>query len=124
MEVVVRGRGDRIDARTKERLEHKLGRLSRLDARIDRIDVEVTFEANDRIDGGHRLEASARSGRSTYRAHAVGKDVDIALDRLIERLERQISDNHRKGRHKASGTPGKVQSARMASNEGEPPALT
>jgi ribosomal subunit interface protein len=124
MNVVVRGRGDRIDARTRERIEQKLGRLSRLDGRIDRIDVEVTFETSERIDGGHRLEASARSGRSTYRAHAVGEDIDIALNRLIERLERQISDHHRRGRHKASGPPGKVQSARMASNEGEPPALT
>jgi ribosomal subunit interface protein len=124
MDVVVRGRGGRVDGPTREHLEQKLGRLSRFDGRIDRIEVEVTFEPSDRIHHGHLIEASCRSGRRTYRAHADGTDVLVALDRLIERLERQISDRHRKGRHKASGASSKVQSARMASNEGEPDALT
>ncbi len=121
MDVTVRGRGDRVDPATKERIEQKLARLSRLDGRIDRVDVEVTFETRGRI--GHRVEASCRSGRRTYRAHADGDQVTVALDRLVERLERQISDRHRKGRHKASGAPGKVQSARMGPNEGESPTL-
>lgn len=124
MDVTVRGRGARVDARTKERVEQKLGRLSRLDGRIDRIDVEVTFEAKARIGGGHRVDASCRSGRRTYRASAVGSDVEAALDRLVERLERQISDHHRRRGNRVSGTPGKVQSARLGTNEGEPPALT
>jgi ribosomal subunit interface protein len=124
MEVSVRARGGKVDGPTKEHLEQKLTHLSRLDARIDRIDVEVTFETRGRIGGGHRVEASCRSGRTTYRAHADGSDVNEALDRLIERLERQIGDHHRRGRHKASGASGKVQSARMASNEGEPDVLT
>ena len=121
MDVTVRGRGDRVDPATRERIEEKLARLSRLDGRIDRVDVEVTFETRGRI--GHRVEASCRSGRRTYRAHADGDQVIVALDRLVERLERQISDRHRKGRHKASSAPGKVQSARMGPNEGEPPTL-
>jgi ribosomal subunit interface protein len=121
MDVVVRGRGARVDAQTKGRLERKLGRLSRLDGRIDRIEVEVTFEPSERIAGGHRIEASCRSGRKTYRAHADGSDVDIALDRLVQRLERQISDSHRKRLNRTTGTSGKVQSARMGQNQGEPP---
>ena len=124
MDVVVRGRGGRVSAQTKERMEEKLGRLSRLDARINRIDVAVTFEPSERIGGGHRIEASCRSGRQTYRAHADGSDVDMALDRVVERLERQISDNHRKKVNRAHGTLGRVQSAQMGPNEGEPPALT
>ncbi len=123
MDVTIRGRGSRVDPGTKERIQEKLARLSRLDRRIDRVDVEVTFETRGRIGGGHRVEASCRSGRRTYRAHADGDQVIVALDRLVERLERQISDRHRRGRHKASGVPGKVQSARMGPNGGEPPAL-
>ena len=124
MDVVVRGRGGRVSAQTKERMEEKLGRLSRLDGRIERIDVEVTFETRGRIGGGHRIEASCRSGRRVYRAHADGDEVSVALDRLVERLERQISDNHRKRVNRAHGTLGRVQSAQMGPNEGEPPALT
>src|SRR5688572_27182085 len=107
MDVVVRGRGARVDGQTRARLETKLGRLSRLDGRIDRIEVEVTLETRGRIGGGHRVEASCRSGRRTYRASAAGTNVDAALDRLVGRLERQISDNHRKRRNRASGTTGK-----------------
>jgi len=124
MDVTVRGRGARVDPETRERIEHKMGHLSRLDGRIDRVDVEVTLQTRGRIGGGHRVEASVRSGRRTYRAHADGGEVIVALDRLVERLERQISDRHRKGRHKASGTSNKVQSGRLGPNEGEPPALT
>jgi ribosomal subunit interface protein len=124
MDVVVRGRGARVDPRTKERLQEKLTHLARLDQRIDRVDVEVTFETRGRIGGGHRLEASCRSGRRTYRAHGDGDDVMMALDRLVERLERQISDNHRRRLNRGHGVSGKVQSARMGTNEGEPPALT
>jgi ribosomal subunit interface protein len=124
MDVTVRGRGARVDPDTKERIEQKMEHLSRLDGRIDRVDVEVILQTRGRIGGGHRVEASVRSGRRTYRAHADGDEAIVALDRLVERLERQISDRHRKGRHKASGTPGKVQSAQSGPNEGEPPLLT
>ena len=119
MDIVVRGRGGRVDPQTKERLTNKLSRLSRLDGRIDRIEVELTTQSSERIDGGHRLEASARSGRTTYRAHGDGSDVDMALDRLISRLERQISDNHSRRLNRPGGAPGKVQSARMGRNDEE-----
>jgi ribosomal subunit interface protein len=127
MEVAVRARGGHIDAQTKQHFEEKLSKLSRYDARIDRVQVEVTFETRGRIGGGHRIEASCQSGRLTYRAHAEGDDVHVALDRLIQRLERQISDAHGKKRHRVYRVwrrLRKVQSARMGPNEGEPPALT
>ena len=127
MEVAVRARGGQIDAETKHWLEEKLGKLSKYDGRIDRVNVEVTFQTRGRIGGGHRLEASCHSGRQTYRAHAEGDDVLVALDRLVRRLERQISDTHSKKRHRVYRIwrrLRKVQSAPISSNEGEPPALT
>lgn len=127
MEVAVRARKGHVDAETTQRLEEKLGKLSRYDRRIDRIDVEITFETRGRIGGGHRVEASCHSGRNVYRAHAEGDDVLVALDRLVQRLERQISDTHSKKRHRGYRLwrrLRKVQSARISSNEGEPPDLT
>ncbi len=127
MEVAVRARHGHVDADTKLRFEEKLAKLSRYDGRIERVDVEVTFETRGRIGGGHRVEASCHSGRRTYRAHAEGDDVHVAFDRLIQRLERQISDAHGKKRNRVYRLwrrLRKVQSARMGSNEGEPPALT
>ena len=111
MDVVVRGRRDRVGAKDRAWLERKLGRLSRLDGRIDRVDVEVTFETRGRIGGGHRVEASCRSGRRVYRASATGPDVEAAVDRLVDRLERQIVDQHRRRRVRSPGRPDRVQSA-------------
>ena len=127
MDVAVRARRGHIDADTKQRFEEKFAKLSRYDGRIDRVEVEVTFEARGRIGGGHRIKASCHSGRQTYRAHAEGDEVGVALDRLIQRLERQISDAHGKKRHRVYRVwrrLRKVQSARMGPKEGEPPALT
>ena len=125
MEVAVRTRHGHLDADTKLLYEEKLAKLSRYDERIDRVDVEVTFETRGRIGGGHTVEASCQSGRQTFRAHAQGDDVHVALDRLLQRLERQISDAHSKKRNRVYRLwrrLRKVQSARMGSNVGEPPA--
>jgi ribosomal subunit interface protein len=127
MEVGFRARHGHLDAETKQRFQEKLAKLSRYDGRIDRVDVEVTFETRGRIGGGHRIEASCHSGRQTYRAHAEGDEVLLALDKLIQRLERQISDAHGKKKHRVYRLwrrLRKVQSARMGQNEGEPPAQT
>ena len=125
MEVAVRARRGQVDAETKRRFQEKLGKLSKYDGRIDRVDVEVIFETRGRIGGGHRVEASCHSGRNTYRAHAEGDDLLVALDRLVQRLERQISDAHRKKRHRLYRVwrrLRKVQSAQLTPKEGEPPA--
>ncbi|MDQ4005890.1 MAG: ribosome-associated translation inhibitor RaiA [Actinomycetota bacterium] len=112
MDVVVRGRRDRVGEQDRARLERKLSRLSRLDGRIDRVEVEVTFETRGRIGGGHRVEASCRSGRRVFRASATGPDVEAAVDRLTARLERQIVEDHRRRRNRLSGGRDRVQSAR------------
>ena len=111
MDVTVRGRRDRVDGEDRAWIERKLERLTRLDARIDRVDVEVTFEPKGRIGGGHRVEASCRSGRTTYRASATGRDVHAAVDGLLERLERQIGDHHRRKRNRSNGhsQPGTIR---------------
>jgi ribosomal subunit interface protein len=121
MELVWRGRGDRVTGKTRSRLERKLSRLSRLDGRLDRIEVEVIRETRGRIGGGHRVEASCRSGRQVYRASGTGPDVDAAADRLVERLERQIVEDHRKRRSRLFPGADKVQSRRMPTGEARNP---
>jgi ribosomal subunit interface protein len=100
MDLVVKGRGDRVSDRTRDRVARKLGRLSRFDPRLERVEVEITLEASRRVNGGHRVEASCRSARRTYRATATGPDVNAALDRLVERLERQMVEDHDRRRHR------------------------
>ena len=110
MDVEVRNRRDRVADADRAYLERKLEKLERLDARIQRVDVEVTFETRGRIGGGHRVEASCRSGRKVFRASATGPDVNAAADRLVDRLERQIKEAHRRRRARPNGGPDRVQS--------------
>ena len=123
MELVVRGRRERVGPEVRARMERKIARLVRLDGRIDRVEIEVTAESRGRIGGGHRVEGSCRSGRRTYRASGTGEEVLQAFDRLLDRLERQISDDHRRRRTRLIRTSERVQSAPMTPAEAFPPGL-
>jgi ribosomal subunit interface protein len=120
MDLVVKGRGERVSGRSRERLERKLGRLARLDPRLDRVEVEVIRQASPRVDGGHRVEASCRSGRRAYRATASGPDVDAALLLVVARLERQISQDHGKRRSRMLLGANRVKSGRMSRQRATP----
>jgi ribosomal subunit interface protein len=123
---VVKGRGERVSGRSRERLERKLGRLARLDPRMEWVEVEVIREPSPRVNGGHRVEASCRSGRRTYRATASGPDVDAAILRVVARLERQISEDHQKRRSRMLIGANRVKSGRMSRQRaapGPPPSL-
>ncbi len=105
MNLVWKGRGERVSPQTKRRLERKLVRLERLEPRVDLVEVEVTREASPRIDGGLRVEASCRAARRTYRATGTGNDIDVALDRAVERLARQVKQRHDRMRARKVGSP-------------------
>jgi len=111
MDVTVRGRGTRVTAHVRGAAEHKLARLQRMEPRVTRIDVEVIAEANPRQGGVKRVEAALETARKTFRAHAQARDVDSALDRLADKLERQLRDHHGKRRARSSATIKGVPSA-------------
>jgi ribosomal subunit interface protein len=110
MDLVVKGRGERLNGATRNRVEKKLSRLERFDGRLDRVELQVIRETRGRIGGGHRVEASARAGRRTFRASATGDDVEAAVDRLVDRLERQISEDHKKRRRRLVAWASRVKS--------------
>jgi ribosomal subunit interface protein len=110
MDLVVKSRGEKLAGATRARVERKLTRLERFDGRLDRVELEVIRETRGRIGGGHRVEASARSGRRVFRASATGDDVESAVDRLVQRLERQISENRGKRKNRLAAWASRLQS--------------
>jgi ribosomal subunit interface protein len=110
MDLVVKWRGERLAGATRDRVERKLSRLERFDGRLGRVELEVIRETRGRIGGGHRVEASARAGRRMFRASATADDVEAAIDRLVERLERQISENHKRQRSRLVTWASRVKS--------------
>jgi ribosomal subunit interface protein len=91
VELLVKGRGLRVTDQIRRTARHKTEKLSRLNPAVTRIEIEVILEHNPRIAGHHRVEAACVTPRKVFRAEAAGRDVDVALDQVIERLERQMT---------------------------------
>jgi ribosomal subunit interface protein len=110
MDIVMKGRGGRVSNQTRQRVERKLLRLTRLEPGIQRIEVELIQETNRRVNGGHRIEVACRVSRRTFRASGNGSDIEIALDRVTDRLERQLKDDHGRRRTRRVGGANRLKS--------------
>ena len=105
MDLMFTGRGVEITDEVRGAAEHKLARLERLEPRVTRVDLEFITEHHPRLDGTVHVEAAFYVPRKTFRAEADAEDAPTALDKLAERLERQIRDYHgRKKRRPAKKT--------------------
>lgn len=120
MDLFVKGRGTRITDQMRTAAEHKLGRLERMEPRATRVEIEVISEKNPRLGGKKRVEATLETPRKTFRAHAEANDVGSALDRLAEKLERQLRDHHTKRRTRLVARAGRVESAQVSPEETGP----
>ena len=98
MDLTFTGRGIEVTDELRETAAHKLARLSRLEPRTTRIDLEFVSEDYPRVDGTMRVEAALHVPRKTFRAQGEATDLPTAIDRVGERLERQVRDYH--GRRK------------------------
>jgi ribosome hibernation promoting factor len=103
VELVLKGRGTRITDQLRRSAERKLDKLTRRDPRIVRCELEVIQEGSPRVDGGHRVQAACELPRHTFRAEGTGKDVEAALDQVVEHLERQLVAH--RGRLQAKRSP-------------------
>lgn len=120
MELVVKGRHTRVSPQIRQRIERKLAKLGRLSSRVQLVEVELTEEPRGRIGGGHRVEASCRTPHRTFRASATGEDVDSALDRVVNRLERQLKEERGKRRARLLEGANRVKSRLISPNREEP----
>ena len=111
MDLHLSGRGIRITDRVRRAAEHKLAHLERIEPRLTRLEIKVIAEPNPRQGGIHRVEASAMMPRKTFRAHAEAREIENALDTVVERLERQIRDHHEKKRGRVLAARQIVRSA-------------
>ena len=115
MELFLKGRGTRITEQLRRTAAHKLGKLARLDPRgIARLEIELISERNPRQNGAkQRVEAQLQAGRRTFRATAQAADVEAALDRLADKLERQIRDYRTKRKNRFGGRSNRLKSPRI-----------
>jgi ribosomal subunit interface protein len=104
LDLVLKGRGIRINDQIRRVAERKLGKLGRIDPRVTRLEVEI-IERNPRLGGSHHVEVMCDTPRHVFRAEGSGDDVDSALDQVINKLERQFSTYRGKLRHRRHAGP-------------------
>lgn len=93
MEIVVKGRNTEVTDRFREHVEDKLAKIEQLAPRAQRVEVEVLHEGNpSQADTSERIEITVRDKGPVIRAEAAASDrygaLDLALDKLFERLRR------------------------------------
>jgi ribosomal subunit interface protein len=107
MEIIVRGRSITVPSRFRQHAAAKLAKLSKLDQKAVRIDVEVSEERNPRqSDRRERVELTIRSRGPAIRAEAAADDRYTALDLAFAKLESRLrrASDRRKVRHGENAT--------------------
>ena len=94
MDLSFTGRGVQVTEDIRRTVEHKLAPLERLEPRTTAIDLELINEHHPTFEGVKRVEAALRIPRKTFRAHAEADDLPTAIDRIKDKLERQLRDHH------------------------------
>jgi ribosomal subunit interface protein len=127
VDVVVKGRHTELTERFRAHTEDKLAKVTKLDGKVTRIDVEVCEEHNPRLAGKRsRIELTCRTRGPVVRAEAAAGDPYAALDVAAARLEarlRRAADRRRV--HHGIRTPVSVAAATAAvSNGAAPMAVT
>ena len=98
MNLTFTGRDLDLTDEIRRSAEHKMARIERMEPRVTAIHLELIGEHHPTYDGVKRVEAAVHIPRRTFRAHAEADDVPTALDRVREKLERQLRDHHSKRR--------------------------
>ena len=121
MEIVVTGRHVQVSERFRRHLDDKLAKVPQLAPRVQRLDVVVTHEANKRqAKACDRVEITCHVKGPVVRAEACADDkygaLDIAMDKLLERLRR---DHDRRRVHRGRRAPESVAQATSRLGNGQ-----
>lgn len=113
MDVVVTGRHATVSDRFRTHIEDKLAKVGQIAPRTRHVDVLVSHEANKRQSKScERVEITCHAKGPIIRAEACHEDkyaaLDVALDKLLERLRR--AQDKRKV-HRGHHTPESVAEA-------------
>jgi len=106
MQIVVRGRHIEVSDRFREHVAQKLSKVERYDGKCHRVDVELSQESNPRLaDQALRVEITCHGKGPVIRAEAAADEkyaaLDLAYNRLVERLRRAADRRH--DHHRSQG---------------------
>jgi ribosomal subunit interface protein len=129
MEIVVVGRHTVVADKFRRQVEDKLSKVELLSPTARRVDVEVTHENNPRMaEQRERVELTVRAKGPVIRAEAAADDrfgaLDLAIDKLNERLRRARDrrKHHRNHRPNGNATTPRPLDDDLLTSEEEPEA--
>lgn len=104
MDIVVTGRHTNVSDRFRQHIADKLEKVQQLAPRTRRIEVVISHEANRRQSKAcDRVEITCHIKGPVVRAEACQEDkyaaLDVALEKLLERLRRKHDRTVRRGRN-------------------------
>jgi putative sigma-54 modulation protein len=99
MQIDIKGRNVPVDDDLRERLERRLGKVSRQVSDLARLEVELFEERNPRVADSQVAEATLYLKGATLRARDASPEMDHSLKLVVEELARQVK-RHRDKRRK------------------------
>jgi len=115
VEFIVKARNMELNDDLRSRAEKKIkDRITRFIDKVLKIEVEFTFESNPKINLNNRVEVTVFASGNIIRAVVSAADAFEAIDRVAEKIERQVKKYHNK----------LIQKSRKPSNNGFVPRDT
>jgi ribosomal subunit interface protein len=118
MDLVMKSRKVPLTDQFRKAVQAKVAKISRLEPRALRIEIEVTPARSAHPDGLKRLDATLATPRKTFRATGDGADLEVALDQVVSRLDRQLREHRKKRRDRLHGRSDRLKSAPVGRGEG------
>ncbi|HKE97780.1 MAG TPA: ribosome-associated translation inhibitor RaiA [Actinomycetes bacterium] len=119
MQVTVSGKNVDVPELVKAQATRKLSKMHRFDARILAIDVEFSEERNPRVPETHKVEVTCTTKAHVIRAEAAGPDPVTAVDRVVDRLVRQVKKRKERRTARAQHGEAKLPTAPAAAADGD-----
>ena len=121
MQLHVKGRNLDVAEGIKRYGEQKLRKLERILDDSAHIELELAEERNPSIAASHVAEATVRTRRHVVRARESSPDMKASIDRLVDKLERQLKRVREKRRRRPQRPEPSVTTAGSEEPELEEP---
>jgi len=121
MRLQVKGKNLDVSDSIRSYAEEKLAKLERQLADPTQIELELSVERNPSISANHIAEATIWTKGPTLRAREASTDMRASIDRLVDKLERQVTRYRQKRRRRSGRDNGAtLQAAPSRAEESEP----
>lgn len=90
MRLQVKGKNLEVAPSIREYAERKLAKLDKQLAEQTQVEIELSEQRNPSIAASHVAEATIFAKGVTLRARESSPDMKASIDRLVEKLERQV----------------------------------